>query len=164
MSTASLIKYIDLSVTSDARLCVRSGYTKNYTETSGELLLSTIKKIAVLETTALYQIGKEAWNQLNNPKVCVVASTILALASISLAFYPPVPSAAFALHNLKFISYASTLDKAKYVLFIHIETAAAGVGLRTYGRFSNDQLMDKFYKSCGDVPKDHVWEEAIDNK
>lgn len=78
------------------------------------------------------------------PRVATVALTALGLLSNSFLFYPAktwVHLKAFV-HSLPLPSFGAVW----FASYIYTSTLIVGYGLRTFGRFSNAELMKSFYK------------------
>lgn len=140
MTSARTLKCIELAITNDVSACIQDKHTKNYTESTGQLVLDTVKTVTLLEAKALQKTAEITYDILQDPKMFIAALTIVSMASVTLAFYPPLPSCAYLLHNVK---YLPVYQNAKYVMYLHAQGAVLGVGLRTLGRFSNERVMDK---------------------
>jgi hypothetical protein len=85
---------------------------------------------------------------LNNPKVITVALTALALLTVQFAFYPTATYLA-AQAVFTFAAQYITASGVKIAIYAAIQTAITGIGVRALGRFSNDELMDKWYNKAG---------------
>ena len=79
---------------------------------------------------------------LREPRFLTVVFTTFAMTSIQFAFYPRISWEKFKA-LVKYIKIDPA--KVKFATYLALMSAAFGNGLRAYGRFSNDGLMNAWY-------------------
>jgi hypothetical protein len=90
-------------------------------------------------------LPRMVWNTLKLPQVATVALTSLALLTNSFFFYPIISW-------LKVKSFIHVLPlppfwAVRLTSYIFTSALIVGYGLRAFGRFTNTELMQKFYYS-----------------
>ena len=109
----------------------RENTSKNVLECVGELLSSHVTKLP-----------KYIIKILKNPKVITVALTELSMLAVKTAFYPAITARVTKSAILVLSSYIKPWA-VKMALYISTQSYLLGMGLRSLGRFSNQELMNK---------------------
>jgi hypothetical protein len=94
--------------------------------------------------------------EIKNP-IMIVSLTALALLAVSIAFYPAATLAATA-NVLPIVVYIKPW-MVKFALYIVVQKTLMGVGVRTYGRLCNAQLMNAWHE--GSIRAAHIGERRL---
>ena len=109
----------------------RESTNKNVLEYAGEALSSHVTKLP-----------KKIIKILKNPKVITVALTAISMLAVQTAFYPAITARVTKSVILALSSYIKPWA-VKMALYISTQSYLFGMGLRSLGRFSNQELMNK---------------------
>ncbi len=111
------------------------GYEKNRMEQAGDRFAWHVVELPKLICEAF-----------ENPKIVTVALTALALFSVQLTFYPIITAQAIKA-SIIFASNYVPFWSVKMGAYLATQAAVLGFGMRALGRFSNDDLMAKWYRT-----------------
>lgn len=132
LANSGFISHAKLSFTEHPEQYAEN-YTKNNLEKVGQLLLWHV-----------IEIPQSVYKAAHNPKVLTVAFTILAMTVVQFAFYP-ITSLLALQKVVTLLSPIFTKFAVKLASYTLIQAAILGWGIRSMGRFTNQQLMGGFY-------------------
>jgi hypothetical protein len=107
---------------------------------------SILEKIGSFLSWHVTKLPSKAYHALRDPKVITVALTSIAMLSVQFAFYPRISILA-AKSLATFIAKQIPAWTVKASAYTIIQAAILGLGTRALGRFSNNELMQKWYSN-----------------
>jgi hypothetical protein len=133
IKSIGFINHARMAFTSDPELLSGKDYKQNRLERVGRLLI------------CVTQLPKKAWHALHNPKVITVAFTALAMISVQFAFYPTASYLATKAICMFIVQHIPAYA-VKISVYVFTQINVLGFGIRAFGRFSNDELMNNWHK------------------
>lgn len=125
----------------------RMAFTLDPQALSGKIYKKNrLEKIGGLLNWCVTQLPKKAWHALHNPKVLAVAFTALAMVTVQFAFYPTVSYLATKAVCVFLANHISAYA-VKISIYAFTQINILGFGVRTLGRFSNEELMKNWYNN-----------------
>jgi len=138
---------------------IKANYKKNNCEKAGDAVLVPLKTIPTTAFGLAQRVYHWTDKQLHDPKVLTVGLTATAMTAVTFAFYPERSYNAtlrlcegakdVAMTIATFVS-EHILEKIpegtfKFIAYCTTEVGILSFGVRTFGRFTNQALMDAFY-------------------
>ena len=134
VASIGFFNHSKMALTSDPdKMINNQGYTKNLLEKVGSFL-----------SWHVVELPAKVYHALRDPRVVTVACTALAMLSVQFAFYPRITAMA-AKAIVSYVAHRVPAWLVKASVYTFIQTAIAGLGTRALGRFSNSELMQKWY-------------------
>ena len=90
------------------------------------------------------ELPTHIWERLTTPRVVTVATTTFAMIANSFLFYPSQT----LMHLRDFFRWLPLppLWAVRFSTYIYTSALILGYGMRAFGRFSNTELMNTFYR------------------
>lgn len=129
---------------------VKIGLSHNIGKREGDTSKNFLEKVGDTGLWVWEELPGKVYNALSDPRVVVIALTILSQLAISLVFYPYA--------TVNFVRAAVAILPhipgwaIRFSAYIYISTINVSYGTRALGRVSNQSLMRVFYTTKAAAP------------